>query len=156
MSKELAVRDELADMLKGGGIALAACTIYQTIRNHGEEIFSNETRAAISAYTVFNEILFLWFFNRIFRKAKFLTKTLRRQLLARLVIFGAIIYYSMPLFVGPDIQKWIYASIFAIKLTVSTPFLIALKWNSLEEATGFLNFTLAVAYGVMTYQSFQM
>ena len=26
MSKELAVRDELADMLKGRGIALAACT----------------------------------------------------------------------------------------------------------------------------------
>ena len=155
-TKELVGRDELADMLKGGGLALGGVTLFQVLWNRDNgEYFSTGKCGGVSAFTMFNELLFLWFYNRIFKNNKALTGTLRRQLLGRLVIFGAVIFYSTPLFVGRDTKKWIYAAIFAMKLAVGSPFLMSFKWRTAEEATAFLNFTMAVSYGVITYQLFQ-
>ena len=149
--------DNLKVLFKGGGIALASILAYR-LGNKGVKsgtlYFSTTELKAISAFVAFNEFLFFAFFERVFGHDK---KIMKSKKAVRMIILSGILIYSSPIFLlsNPnykDYARYVYTISFAIKCLVGSQFLAKLKLNSMEDASAFIKFVMAVAFGIVAKQ----
>eukprot|EP01084_Bolivina_argentea_P054729 100363_1 len=141
---------QLKLVFKSGGIGLAILSGYKTMTNG----FSNSELKAISAFTAINEFLFFYFFDKVFANDP---DAMKNKSIAKKIIFGAVLFYGSPIFLLSNADytqyiKYVYTAIFVMKCLVGTPFLKKLKLTTMQDVFLFLNFVLAVSYGLITRQ----
>ena len=119
---------QLHGMFKGGGIALGLFVSYQVLMNDND--FRSNELNAISVFAAFNEFLFFYFFDTLFKEEKAIMK---KRNIVRVVICFGILFYLTPLFVPDDYKKSIYAAMACLKLVVGLPFVRKLKLETIAD-----------------------